>query len=305
MNAMDADLPAATHRDIPAVTQPLVTPGTPLLTLEVLSGKTRFPSRPVHKERFLIGSGTRCDLRLAGDRIPQLHSVVIAGLDEILIERIAPAPALIINGQLVSGGVLHHGDTIRIGGVELRAAIPVTAPVVASDPLLAPVDEFLTEAELTGVDPDLAADDLVDLIAEALGESGKLRARLEAGADALLDEARRRTPSRNLRTDAPAPPPAGPHWNTARIPLERAAAERAALDQATAQSELLHKIDSLELEVARVTRQLATLETTRDASTSAVRTRAGELRRAKASMLEEINALFDRIETPTSRRASA
>lgn len=298
---MDADLPGTDHRAISADAESFAAPGRPLLTLEVLSGKTRFPSRPVHKERFLIGSGPRCDLRLSGDRIPLLHSVVIAGLDEILIERISPAPALILNGELVGGGVLRDGDTIRIGGVELRAAIPARVPKVEADPLLAPVDEFLTEAELTGTDPDLTADELVDLIAEALGESDKLRARLEAGGEALLDEARRRrTPKTRIRMDGAEAPAGGPHWNTARIPLERGVAERSA-----GQTDLLHKIDALELEVARVTRQLAALETTRDASAAAVRARAGELRRAKASLLEEINELFDRIETPSSRRASA
>ncbi len=301
---MDANLPSGESGPRPTGIDSLAEPGVPLLTLEVLSGKTRYPARPVHKERFLIGSGPRCDLRLGGDRIPLLHSVVIVGLDEILVERIAPAPALTLNGQPVAGGVLKHGDTIRIGGFELRAAIPERTPAVAADPLLAPVDEFVTEAERSGVEPNLSADDLVNLIAEALGESDKLRARLEAGADALLDDVRRRTRQTNTRVDGPAGPIGAPHWNTARIPLERGLAAVAG-DRSSGQAELLQKIDSLELEVARVTRQLATLETSRDTSVSAVRIRAGELRRAKASLLEEINELFDRLETPNARRASA
>jgi hypothetical protein len=300
---MDANLPSGESGPGPTGIDSLAEPGVPLLTLEVLSGKTRYPARPIHKERFLIGSGARCDLRLGGDRIPQLHSVVIVGIDEVLIERIAPAPPLTLNGQPVAGGVLKHGDTIRIGGFELRAAIPVRTPTVAADPLLGPVDEFVTEAERTGVEPNLSADELVDLIAEALGESDKLRARLEAGADALLDDARRRSRRTTTRVDGPAAPLGAPHWNTARIPLERGLA--AVGERASGQAELLHKIDSIELEVARVTRQLATLESSRDTSVSAVRTRAGELRRAKASLLEELNELFDRLETPTTRRASA
>src|SRR4029077_10738480 len=77
------------------------------LVLEVTRGVTRFPRRPVTHPRFLIGAGSTCDLRLGGEGIPALHSLITVSGRDITLEAIAAEPALRVNGRVVQTAILH------------------------------------------------------------------------------------------------------------------------------------------------------------------------------------------------------
>lgn len=91
------------------------------LVFEILSGRTRFPFRNVSSDRFLIGAGAGCDLRLSGDDMPPLHSIVRINGDETLLEAVARTPPLRVNGQPVESASLSDGDRIAIGTFEIVA----------------------------------------------------------------------------------------------------------------------------------------------------------------------------------------
>ena len=72
-----------------------------LLVLEICSGRTRFPLRPVRSTRFLIGAGEGCDLQLGGTDMPPLHSIIHVDRVETLLETVALTPPLKVNGLVV------------------------------------------------------------------------------------------------------------------------------------------------------------------------------------------------------------
>ena len=73
------------------------------LTLEICRGRTRFPERPVAGPRFFIGSGEGCDLRLGGDLLPSIHSLIQTRGEGLFLEPIAANPPLLVNGQQTRG----------------------------------------------------------------------------------------------------------------------------------------------------------------------------------------------------------
>src|SRR4051812_43150982 len=85
------------------------------VVLEVCRGRTEHPLRPVHSERFLIGSSPRCDLRLGGEDMPPLHSLIVIDGTDVWLEAVAPRPHLVVNDRPQSSVRLADGDHIRVG----------------------------------------------------------------------------------------------------------------------------------------------------------------------------------------------
>ena len=118
------------------------------LVLEITRGRTRFPRRPVTHSRFLIGAGATCDLRLGGERMPALHSIITVAGREITLEAIAAEPGLTVNGRLVRNALLHDGDLIGIGEVELLARLEAGhAPAAIEQPAAATRRPTLTSID--------------------------------------------------------------------------------------------------------------------------------------------------------------
>jgi hypothetical protein len=279
----------------------------PLLTLKVLLGGTRFPIRPVLKDRFTIGSGERCDLRLGGD-LPPLHSVLLVTPTEVLLEQIASSPALIVNRVAQSSAVLHDGDRIRIGGVELEASLPAPSAVRFPPPLSGQVRETVTAEEQAEVDlTELSAEQLLDLFELEQTEIERDALGRNQGAEALLSEARRRQKREQINTvHAPSPTTVGPHWNMARIPLERLI--EAAARRASGEAALQQKIDTLQLAVARLGQQIdsivATQSTSAARNSNAISDTVTQLRRERTRLITELNALFQD-DAPLASRTTA
>ena len=186
------------------------------LVLEVTKGQTRFRRRPVTSPRFLIGAGSTCDLRLGGAGMSALHSIITIAGREIAIEAIAAEPALTVNGRLVQNSVLHDGDVITVGEVELLARLEATrSPVgalAASLPAALPADVERPAA-------DFSAAELIDLIEqeERLIEDFEERQRVGANAlvEAIMGRARRPAVARPADAGIRAPIPA-PHFLSKR-----------------------------------------------------------------------------------------
>jgi hypothetical protein len=167
------------------------------LVLEVTRGRTRFRRRPVTHSRFLIGAGATCDLRLGGNGMPALHSIITVAGREIALEAIAPQPGLTVNGRRVRNTVLHDGDRIGIGEVELLARLEAGhAPAAVEQPsnpsaIAIEVDRPLLE---------IPAAELVDLIEHEEHNIDNFEARQRDGAQALVDAVMVRV-GRRLRGD--------------------------------------------------------------------------------------------------------
>ena len=165
------------------------------LVFEITRGRTESPLRPVNRDRFLIGAGERCDLRLGGKGMPAVQSVVHVDGDDIWLETLADSPEVRVNGRVTRSAALAPGDELEIGSFCLTlhrtsAAQRVSAPRLYG----ATVSEILAQEE--AVNPldveELTARQLVDLIEqeEALIEEFEERRRM--GAQALMDVVRQR-----------------------------------------------------------------------------------------------------------------
>lgn len=162
----------------------------PLLVLEICSGRTRFPLRPVRSTRFLIGAGEGCDLQLGGANMPPLHSIVHVNHVEALLETVALTPPLKVNGLVVESVLLQDGDEISIGPFEFVAhrrspsmenhrAEPLSADASAADMDVETCEPVDVE--------NVSAADLADLIEREEQFVEQFQHRRRLGADALLD----------------------------------------------------------------------------------------------------------------------
>ena len=160
------------------------------LMFEISRGRTDSPLRPINRDRFLIGSGERCDLRLGGQDVPAVHSVVHIDGDQIWLEALAESPEVRVNGRLTRSAALEPGDALEIGSFCLTlhrtsSVQPVPAPRIHG----ARVSEILTEeesADLLDIE-DLSARELVDLIEQEEALIEEFESRRQMGAQALLD----------------------------------------------------------------------------------------------------------------------
>src|SRR5262245_42914389 len=184
------------------------------LVLEVTKGYTRFPRRPVTHPRFLIGAGSTCDLRLGGEGMPALHSLITVSGREITLEAIAAAPALTVNGRQIQTTLLHDGDIIGVGEVEFLARFeagqtPNGAQMISAPPVAIDADRPVAE---------LSAAELVDRIEEEEKQVEDFEARQQTGAHALVQAIMGRTRqsvARPVETGSRAPIPA-PHFLSKR-----------------------------------------------------------------------------------------
>lgn len=163
------------------------------LVFEITRGRTGSPLRPISRDRFLIGAGERCDLRLGGNGIPAVHSVVHVDGTEIWLETLADSPDVRVNGRLTRSAALEPGDDLEIGAFKL--SLHRTESVQTPRIYGAPVREELTEDELDNPIEDLeelTARELVELIDQEEAIIEEFEARRRLGAQALMDVVRQR-----------------------------------------------------------------------------------------------------------------
>lgn len=155
------------------------------LFFQITRGKTQHPTRPITRDRFLIGSGEWCDLRLGGS-VPVLHSVLRVDGPSIWLDAVVDAPPLHVNGRAVGSCEIQDGDEISIGAFTLRLRDERDA---RHEALMKPIDI----EELLGLDQydtefaDLTAAELVELIERDEELVEEFEKRRDLGSAALLE----------------------------------------------------------------------------------------------------------------------
>src|SRR5262249_25095286 len=82
---------------------------------------------------FLVGSVPGCDLRLPGADLPPVLCLITRHAGGVLLRRLAPVQALLVNGRAVSPAALRDGDRVALGAVELYVRIEPAGRAHADD----------------------------------------------------------------------------------------------------------------------------------------------------------------------------
>jgi len=202
-------LAAATATEVVSDDSPN-TSSSPVLFLEIRRGQTCFPYRPILQSRFLIGADGACDLRLGGDDMPPLHSIIHADGRDVHLETIVASPVLRVNGTVAESVRIADGDLIEIGRFqfiarEVSAAGSQAGSQTQSESVPCDQDsdldaEVFDQQSLEG----LTAAELVEMIEQEEALVEKLEAGQRLGADALMHAVRERAGSpSDAASDAP------------------------------------------------------------------------------------------------------
>ena len=144
--------------------------------LEISRGKTRYPRRPILKDRFLIGSASDCDLRLGGSAAPVV-ALILREAGELLIVTSSPDIIIHVNSQPCQSAELVAGDTIAFGSFEMvlrQRKLPVQVP--GSRPGVTLADELAGKS----------ADELASLIEQETEALAEFEDRRNTGARQLM-----------------------------------------------------------------------------------------------------------------------
>lgn len=158
------------------------------LCLEITRGHTAHAIRPIQSDRFLIGGGEWCHLRLGGDT-PALHSVLVQHDGAISIEAIVAEPPLMINGICVESADLCDGDEVSIGAITLKlhgeqhTAIESVMQPIDIDAILA-LDQPASDVA------QISAEELVDQLGSDMSLVDAWGQTRNQAADSLIDAAR-------------------------------------------------------------------------------------------------------------------
>lgn len=173
-------------------------PALSVVFLEIFRGRTAFPRRPVSAGRFCIGAGDHCHLRLGGDDVPPLHSIIDTRSPDVWMETVADAPPLAVNGIIVREALLHDGDVIELGAFcfivrKTRLAVRAGSPelpedVRSNDPIEGEEKTAIERRELEGS----SAEEIVDLIEREQELVRRFERGREFGAAVLLHAVRER-----------------------------------------------------------------------------------------------------------------
>lgn len=199
----NAPTPQAVSGSAPANRAPAMLGNSDTLILEVGRGRTEHPRRPVLKDRFLIGSAPECDLRLGGDTIPALHSILYRDGVDVWLDAVAANPPLRVNGTATTSARLQDGDRVEIGTFQLTvrrsAAVPSTPEQEQpgnSSASAAAVPENVDDLSA------VSAAELVSLFEYEIQEAEQFEQRRQIGAAALLQAVSARR-SNHDRLDSP------------------------------------------------------------------------------------------------------
>jgi pSer/pThr/pTyr-binding forkhead associated (FHA) protein len=274
---------------------PTAPPEAPRLVLEITRGRTRFRRRPVTGSRFLIGGGVTCDLRLGGEHVPVLHSLITIHEGEVHIEAIAPKPGLLVNGRGVREAKLSDGDVIGIGDIELLARLSARhAPAGAQSAhsVARPVERPLTE---------MSAVELIDQIELEERQIDEFENRRGTGARALLEAVQRRsagTPASGVAAPASRHAIPAPHFLSKR-PQVLAARGRKSQGEAgpTEQGANPEFVNELEL----LGRQLTALSQELQSNSERASVRESQYAAATDLLMETQHKLASQLEALVSR----
>jgi hypothetical protein len=175
---------------------------TPIV--QILHGKTAFPTRPINQSRFLIGAGNICQLQLGGFDIPLLHTILLIQGAEISCDAIVSEPALMVNGKKQRQATLQNGDILSIGTYEFQITIPAAFGKNLPSPLPQQIDAMrgpheldeltdhlwnLPEEQLAAELDQLSASDLLDLLEDEMSQIEEYEEIQQSGIETMIAEA--------------------------------------------------------------------------------------------------------------------
>jgi predicted component of type VI protein secretion system len=110
------------------------------LSLVVLTpGKMEGKSIPVTQKQFLIGRDPECQLRPASALISKRHCALLVRGEQAFVRDFESTNGTALNDTPVKGEQeVHNGDRLRIGPLEFRIALEVSAPAPQPTPRPAP-----------------------------------------------------------------------------------------------------------------------------------------------------------------------
>jgi|GEM_PF-636587 len=270
------------------------------LVLEITRGRTRFPRRPVTHSRFLIGAGATCDLRLGGEQMPALHSIITVSGREFAIEAIGAEPGLTVNGRLIQTSLLHDGDIIGIGEVELLARLEAGhAPAAIEQTAGTPQNSIDVNRPLA----DTTAAELIDLIEHEERQIEEFENRQRDGAQALVDAIMARV-ERRTTGDVPAelgprsPIPA-PHFLSKRpqaLPQALSVNLRQPL-KAGAESPLQDDIDELGKQLSSISKAILGSSQRATEREALYAQAADQLLDTQQKLVSQLEAVVDQVQT--------
>jgi len=155
------------------------------LFFQITRGRTKQPTRPIKRDRFLIGSGEWCDLRLGGT-MPVLHSVLRVDGASVWIEAVVDSPSLHVNGRAIGSCELQDSDEVSIGAFTMQLC---DGREMEHEALMKPIDI----EDLLGLDQhqtemaDLSATELVELLERDEELVEEFEKRRDLGSAALLE----------------------------------------------------------------------------------------------------------------------
>ncbi|MBC8290897.1 MAG: hypothetical protein H8E37_11335 [Planctomycetes bacterium] len=155
------------------------------LSFQITRGRTKHPTRPIKRDRFLIGSGEWCDLRLGGT-MPVLHSVLRVDGSSVWLEAVVDSPSLHVNGRAVGSCELQDGDEISIGAFTMQLC---DGRDLQHEALMKPIDieELLRLDQHDTELADLSATELVELFERDEELVEEFEKRRDLGSAALLE----------------------------------------------------------------------------------------------------------------------
>lgn len=174
--------------------------------LEITRGRTQNPLRPITHERFLIGAGERCDLRLGGADMPALHSILYVDGVDVWVDAIADGPELKVNGEAVRSTHLADGDELELGTFQLalRDTGAETPPPILQ---AFSADDFEEGPE---IDPStLSPAELIELIEQEEELIEEFEARKRMGIETLMKTLHDTQPEGESTIKVPEPAEAG------------------------------------------------------------------------------------------------
>jgi predicted component of type VI protein secretion system len=122
----------------------------PQVELEIIRGRARQRRRRIEVPVFLIGSAPDCDLVLADNSFPEVHTYIYVNKQGVSVRRLGEGPELRVNGNSVQTARLVEGERLQLGSYEfaVHVALPPDGDIADDEP-----SSFTAETELLSAPP--------------------------------------------------------------------------------------------------------------------------------------------------------
>ncbi len=101
--------------------------------LIVATGKSAGRAIVLKRPRLLIGRAEECDIRPLSEEVSRRHCQVLKESDHVAVEDLGSRNGTFVNGKLIEAKtLLHDGDRLRVGSLELTVACVMPSLLGAS-----------------------------------------------------------------------------------------------------------------------------------------------------------------------------